>query len=168
MVYSTYNILSFCILISEGHNPMRNGYFYFSDGHIWEMHLSLDLWCKLETISGYWYATWRAEKKEKLNYHLLFLFSFLAIRMGHIWIIIPSNIKERNVFSLSNIERPKLFIENRGHPRHPLCPTKFILQYLRFTRKGYTIFKVFYGHNAFYCSIFSHALFSFPRPLQFS
>ena len=141
--------------------------FIFSDGHIWEMHLSLDLWLNLKLYLDTDMLR-DEQKKEKLNYHLLFLFSFLAIRMGHIWIIIPSNIKERNVFSLSNIERPKLFIENRGHPRHPLCPTKFILQYLRFTRKEYPIFKVFYGHNAFYCSIFSHALFSFPRPLQFS
>ena len=147
---------------------MRNGYFYFFWWSYMRNASFIRFVVKLETISGYWYATWRARKKEKLNYHLLFLFSFLAIRMGHIWIIIPSNIKERNVFSLSNIERPKLFIENCGHPRHPLCPTKFILQHLRFTRKGYTIFKVFYGHSAFYCSIFSHALFSFPRPLQFS
>ena len=167
MVYSTYNIYLFCILISKIHNPMRNGYFYF----FWWSHMRNASFIRFVvwTWNYFWilicYVT---SEKEKSNYHLLFLFSFLAIRMGHIWIIIPSNIKERNVFSLSNIERPKLFIENCGHPRHPLCPTKFILQYLRFTRKEYPIFIVFYGHNAVYCSIFSHALFSFPRPLQFS
>ena len=99
---------------------------------------------------------WHVVKEKKLSIH----YFFSAIRMGYIWIIISSNIKERNVFSLSCVTRPKLSIENCGHSRHPLCPAKFILQHFRPTRKEY-IFVVI--NTMTFIALFSLSLSYFHR-----